>query len=179
MRQAGQSTSMMLLVFVILIIVGVLVFLVSLTDTVSTQEGYVNLYTNNLLLATLRTDTGINDTDCQRVSDLLGCAYLTPEKVCRGETRQCVDLANETVAQYLAEFELVRKNYRYLFTIKGVGFIPGSPVRLRIGDGALDCDLRDPTCERIEKIVAREVIHRPSAVGSGYSMDVELTIARK
>jgi hypothetical protein len=131
----GQSSIIILLV-VIMLFVGVVVFLLNLAGTVNREE-FTNLYVNNLLLSVMRTDTGYTDSNCKLVSDLVFCAYFTPEWECGGKS--CLRLANETMQEYMAIFGNETKSMRYLFTAtpEFAAFSSGEPISLDIGDTAL------------------------------------------
>lgn len=159
---------MILIVLLVIIFAGIAVFLFTLARTVSPEE-YMNVYVHNLLLSIMRTDTGYTDASCKLVSDLLACAAITPAHLCDGWGLNCLDLANQTVTEYMDRFEAIRKNYRYLLIVGSGGLVPtetGKPL-LEIGDKAL-------ATARVTKITASEVIQR-----EGYILEVTMIIARR
>lgn len=158
---------MILIVLVLIIFAGIAVFLFTFARTVS-QEEYMNIYVHNLLLTTLRTDTGYTDANCKLVSDTLACAFLHPAHRCGGTGPACLDLANQTVTEYLNKSENVRKNYRYLLIVESETWGgEAGPYRLEIGDKALET-------ERVTKISANEVIQREGAI-----LGVRLIMAKR
>jgi len=169
--QLKAQTSTLLIVIVIIIFGIIGIFLLNISRQIDFDE-YTNLYTNNLLLAMLRTDTGYTDSECKLVSDLLTCSYFTPNFQCGGSGPACLDLANDTISNYMSQFELIRKNYKYLFAVRPQGFI--SDTKINIGDPQLDCDPRNRNCPRLEKFVATESIQKGS-----YVLKAQLIIAKK
>ena len=168
MNSAKGQTGMILIVLVVIIFAGIAIFLFSLARTVS-QEEYMNIYVHNLLLTTMRTDTGFTDPDCKLVSDTLACASLTPTHLCGGTGPNCFDLANQSVTEYMNKFGTVRKNYRYLLIVGSGGLTTtetGAPI-LKIGD-------QDLETARVTKITANEVIQR-----EGYILGVTLIVAKR
>jgi len=172
---SGQSMVIMI-VFVIMIFGGLAVFLLSISQTVSQKE-YHNLYVHNLLLSVMRTDTGYTDPNCKLVSDTLGCAFTqSTEYKCGGSGEPCIELANGTLTNYMDRFELVKKNFRYLFIAKpetGVRIDPetGEPLVVRIGDKSLET-------ARIDKLKTVYIIPKFLATGP-YNIVVELFLAEK
>jgi hypothetical protein len=136
--RSGQS-SMLLIIVVLMMFVGIAVFLLSLASTASRDE-FTSLYVNNLLLSVMRTDTGYADSKCKLVSDLVACAYITPDWMC-GETR-CDELANSTVSKYMMTFSNQTMSLKYLFNVTTIGFYvidenTGEPKIFEIGDPSL------------------------------------------
>lgn len=162
------QTTMILLVLIIIIFAGMAVFLLSLAGTVS-QDKYLDLYATNFLISILRTDTGYTDSNCKLVSDLLACAFFTSEYHCGGTGPTCRELANSTIYQYTQEFEMIKKSFDYLFTVKPKGFI--SQTRITFGNP----DLED---YRGWKRIAHEEIQRGSQA-TQYTLEAELIITRK
>jgi hypothetical protein len=175
-KKKGQVT-MFLIVLVILLFAGTAIFLLSFAKTVS-QSDYLNLYTHNLLLSVMRADTGhITDPNCKLVSDAITCAFFSPTMVCRGGSITCAELANQTVADYIERFSLVKKSYRYLLTVEPQGFTAldqgtGEPVKMVIGDPAV-AGLRNQS-----KYTANEQLGRATTTGV-FNLNVRLTIASK
>ncbi len=169
-RHVLKAQTSALLIMIVLIIFGsIAVFVVTISRNIDFDE-YTNLYTSNLLIAMMRTDTGYTNPECKTVADLLICSYFTPEFRCGEYT--CTGLAESTIQDYMSEFELVRKNYRYLFSVKPQGFI--SDTQVQIGEASLDCDPSGRQCPKIEKIVSAETIQSGS-----YVLKAQLIIAKK
>lgn len=152
------QASMILIIFVIFIILGIGTFLLSFTRTISQSE-YLNLYSHNLLLSILRTDTGYEDVNCKLVADVIACRFFTPSRTC-GEGPTCGKLANDTINRYMNSFELISQNFRYLIIVKkapelGVA-IPSEPP-IYIGDEDLETEriTKFTANERIQKVLSR------------------------
>ncbi len=166
----GQ-TNMILLLLVLLIFIGMVIMLISLSKTVVREE-YSDLYANNMLLSLLRTSTGYNHP-CETVSETVACAFLTPGYVCEGASDSpvsCSDLANETIRERM---EKMPGNMRYYLSVRSKGgveaFDEGNIIRLKYGDPSLERD-------RISKKVARTVIHKVRK-GTEYSIEVVLMLS--
>ncbi len=137
MNSKKAQSSMILIIIVIMIFVAMIVFLLNLAGSVN-RETYTNLYVNNLLLSVMRTDTGYTDSKCKLVSDLVFCAYFTPEWRCGNE--RCLDLANETLHKYLGVFaKQTNSSMRYLFTVttNTLATNEGEPITLEMGDASI------------------------------------------
>lgn len=170
----AQSTVVMM-VFVILIFLGIILFLLSFANTADRTD-YENLYLHNLLLSLMRADTGEDDVNCKLVSDSIACAFtMTSDYICGTQT--CKEVADEKLTEYMLKFENIRKNYRYLFVVEsGSDFITideetGQPLKILIGDPALET-------ARIDKLKANYKITRSTA-GGQYDIDVQLFVAEK
>ncbi len=164
------QTSMILLIVVLLIFLGLITILLSLSSTVIREE-YSDLYVNNLLLSVLKTNTGYGDR-CETVSDLITCAFLTPSYVCRGSPKPCLELANETLKKYMG---LINENMRYFFTVRSASseWIPLH------GKGALKLEFGDPSLERerrIPKRVANTIIEKLYH-GTEYLLEAKLIVS--
>jgi hypothetical protein len=177
LNQARKAqTSIILLVLVVIIFAALVTFLLSFAQTVS-QEKYLDLYVNNLMLSIMKTDTGYSDSNCKLMSDATACAFILPDWRCGGSGMTCLELANKSLSEYMDAFELISKNYRYLFTVTTYGFIvrtdieQGEGMQLRFGDSELE-DYKG------KKRVANYVIQKTLA-GTQYNLRVKLYIARK
>jgi hypothetical protein len=163
-----------LIVIVIVIFGGLVLFLLGFAKTVSQAE-YINLYTHNMLLSMMRTDTGHTDANCKLVSDTISCAFFAPEWRCGTGGPSCLSLANETINSYMSRFELIKKGFRYLFRVVPEGFVvrsaEGMPFEVTVGDTGLET-------ERVEKFIASERIQRTTATGQ-YNLKVQLFISKR
>ncbi|MBI4020314.1 MAG: hypothetical protein HY367_03195 [Candidatus Aenigmarchaeota archaeon] len=175
MESSKGQTTMVLIVLVIIIFAGLALFILSLTNTFS-QDEYINLYAHNMLLSVLRADTGYTDANCKLVSDLISCAYFTPSYQCGGSGPQCLDLANSTINSHVRQFDLIRKNFLFLFIVEPEGFRTGTQIKM--GDTRLDCDITEPGCPRKPRFVAEEKIQKASG-GYPYILNVRLVISRR
>jgi len=108
---------MVLIVVVIMIFIGLVVFLLGVAQKIS-NEDYMEIYVNSLLVSVMRTDTGYSDSKCKLVSDLIFCAYFTPEWKCEPGVPECRELANRTVSNYMKTFANETKSLKYLFTVR-------------------------------------------------------------
>ena len=167
------QTSLILIVLLLVIMAGVAVFLLGFAQTVS-QKDYFNLYTHNLLLSVMRTDTGFTDNNCKLVSDLISCTFFFTDWICGNSGRTCYEIANETVSDYISNFELIKKNFRYLFLVEPEGFTARGPNPLvfEVGDKGLKT-------EKIEKFTANERILRVTTTGQQYFLKVQLILAKR
>ncbi len=172
--RSGQ-TNMILIVILLLMFIVLALFLLSLARPVS-QEDYMKLYVNNLLLSVMRTDTGFSDSNCRLISDATACAFILPDWRCGDSGLTCLELANDSLSDYMGSYELISKNYRYLFVITSEGFISrtgyeqGEGMRLVIGDQSLE--------SASSKRTSTYVIQK-SLAGSQYNIRVLLKLARK
>src|SRR3989338_556469 len=95
-RLKGQSM-LLTIVLVIFILIGGFAFLAS-TIKPERNEEYNKVFTTNLLVSVLATDTGYTDfpDKCRTFGDILLCAHDTPSFKCGSETCgsavSCVDL---------------------------------------------------------------------------------------
>jgi len=176
MRAKNKAqTSMILLVIIIIIFAALAIFLFSLAETVSPKE-YMNMYTHNLLLSTLRTDTGSHDPECKYVSDLISCAFFrTSTYKCSGLDITCRELAESRIDYYMSKYAGLQQSFRYLFTVTPRGFLArteeGDPLTLEFGDSSLKG-------EKVQKWSANELIQRVSGV-TEYYLKVNLLISIK
>jgi hypothetical protein len=155
MRRSKAQTTIVMLVIVIMVFGGIVTFLLTLAGTVSQRE-YMNLYVHNMLLTTLRTDTGYLDSNCRTVSDTITCAFLNPGWVCEGSGTTCKGLAQSLLAGYADRFDTIRKNYLYLFTVEPEGFSvrdPDTGDLMKIEVGNLDPSARVEALTANERIV--------------------------
>jgi len=174
MRRA--QSSMILIIVVIMMFVGIVVFLLSLAGTVGRDE-FTPLYVDNLLLSVMRTDTGYTDSRCKLVSDLVFCAYYTPEWVCGEGAVTCYDLANSTITSYMKTFANKTLNLRYLFTVTTT-FVTrnneGEQISLDIGEP----DLKKPRTGSMKAVSYPLVISK--VIGSNqYTLKMQLIVAKR
>ncbi len=179
MRDNGKAmkgqTTMIVLVFMLILFAGLGLFLFSLAETVS-QEDYMDLYVNNLLLSVMRTDTGHDDINCKSVSDIVACSFVMPDWICGDSGMRCRDIANQSLSEYIEAFELISENYRYALQITSQGFvaidpIEGKPMELVFGDAEL-IDSKE------SKRTANYVIQKRLG-GSNYNLRATLLISRR
>ena len=171
-KRKGQS-SMILVIIVLMMFVGMVVFLLGIASTVN-REDFNNLYVNNLLLTTMRTDTGFTDSRCKLVSDLVFCAYFTPEWMCGGSS--CSELANATIRDYMTTFGNQTKSVKYLFTVS-----PAFVARDSSGE-AISLDIGDSSLKRSKDSVKRysQPLVISKTVGSNqYTLKIQLVVAKK
>jgi len=165
----GQSSALLLLI-VIMIFAGMIVFLFQLTETVTSSK-YTNMFINNLLITMMRTDTGLTEPKCKRVSDLVFCAYFDPGWRC-GDM-DCFSFAEQTMDHYISMFS--EENLRYLLIVETPGFIArsqsGEPVRLEIGDSKLK-EEKGKTFS--EPLTLQKIIN-----GRNYILSVKLIVKKK
>jgi hypothetical protein len=174
-RMKAQS-SMLLIVIVIMIFVGLAVFLLGLASTVAGNE-FTALYVNNLLLSVMRTDTGYTDSKCKLVSDLVFCAYFTPEWQCGPGVPNCLDLANNTITNYMAIFGDATKSMKYLFTVTPAFVVrdpSGEPISLDIGDSSLKKSKIDTL-----KLYSHPLVISKSVGSNQYTLKIQLIISKK
>ncbi|RLI96665.1 MAG: hypothetical protein DRO99_04075 [Candidatus Aenigmatarchaeota archaeon] len=176
-ERKGQ-TSVILILFIIVIFGGLAVFLLTFAKTFGQPE-YMNLYTHNLLLSVMRTDTGYTDSRCRLVSDTMSCAFFESDWRCGGNGPRCRSLINTTITGYISEFELIQKSYRYLLIAKPeylsggevINPVTNQPLRIKIGDLSLEE-------ERVNKIVANEQIQKTTSSGP-IIIKVQLILSQK
>ena len=131
----------------------------------------MNLYTSNLLLSMMRSDTG-EQTPCKTFSDTLACAFVSPGLKCGGSGPTCNQLAEGKIAAYMPEFEQL-KGYRYLLAVEPEDFVTLTDEGLysiEYGDKSLR-DLRG------ERFVATGKIQRPSSTGQ-QTLSIALIVAK-
>ncbi len=169
------QTSTMLLLVLLLIFIGVITILLGLSNVIKNDD-YSDLYTNNLLLSLMRTSTGYTDR-CESMSDLLGCAFLTPSRRCGNSDKGCLELANETIRNYMQILnENINKNIDYYLTARSYGseWTPigdQGEIRLRFGDPLLET-------KKIPKRTASTII-QTTYEGNEYQIEVTLLVAYK
>jgi hypothetical protein len=167
------QTTAVLLLLVIIIFAGLGVFLLSMAKEVSQTE-YMQLYTNQLLLSMLRTDTGYTENDCRLLADAVSCVYFVhPNYRCGGSGPTCFDLASSEIEGLLQKFEMI-KGYKYLLTVKPIGFVPhsetGEITEFSVGNSSLE-DLKG------FKIAATQKLERTTSTGQ-FILDVRLVLAK-
>jgi hypothetical protein len=165
------QTNMILIVLLLIIFVATALFLLSLARTVS-QEDYLDLYVNNLMLSLMKTDTGFSDSNCKLISDATACAFSPTTWPC-GEGLTCLDLANQSISEYMDAFEMISKNYRYLFIVT-------SDTCSRVEEGCRAIRFGDESLEdfRGTKKTAKYVIQKRIS-GTRMNLIVLLYVARK
>jgi len=170
------QSSMLLIVIVIMIFAGMAVFLLGLASTVGGNE-FTALYVNNLLLSVMRTDTGYTDSKCKLVSDLVFCAYFTPEWQCGPGVPNCLDLANNTITNYMAIFGDATKHMKYLFTVTPAFVVrdpSGEPISLDIGDNSLKKSRTESM-----KLYSHPLVISKSVGSNQYTLKIQLIISKK
>jgi hypothetical protein len=100
------QSSVILILLILIIFVGLGVFLLSLVETVS-QEDYMNIYTHNMIISLLRTDTG-RGGECKYVSDVIICGSYG--MFCDSGF-QCKDVAEEKVNFYMNAMNEIKSIY--------------------------------------------------------------------
>jgi hypothetical protein len=171
-RGCRGQTNMILIVILLIIFAALALFLLSLSRSVS-QEDYMNMYVNNLLISIMKTDTGYSDSNCELISDATACALILSDWKCGDSGMTCLELTNKSLTEYISAFEMISKNYRYLLTVEPIGYVRREE-NLRIlsfGDESL-IDYRG------KKRVANYAIQK-SMAGSPYNLKARLYIARK
>ena len=170
------QTSMILIVLLIIIFAALGAILLSLARTV-TQEDYMDLYVNNLMLSLMKTDTGYSDANCKLISDSVACAFILPDWRCGGSGMTCLELSNQSLSEYMDAFEIISRNYRYLFTVETRGFIArtgfeqGEGMKLSFGDTSLE--------GYKGKMRTANYVIQKTLSGNQYNLMVRLYLARK
>jgi len=104
------QSSVIMILFVIMIFAGLALFLLSLARTVG-QEDYMNMYTHNLILSLLRADTG-EKGECKYVSNTITCAAYGG--VCDPPSSfDCDDFANQMVNEYMNIMSEMKPTYEW------------------------------------------------------------------
>jgi len=171
----GQS-SMLLILIVIMMFIGMAVFLLGIASTVSSND-FTALYVNNLLLSVMRTDTGYTDSKCKLVSDLVFCAYFTPEWECGPGVPNCLELANRTIAGYMTTFGNQTKSMKYLFTVTPAFIardVSGEPISLDIGDGSLKTSKTETM-----KLYSQPLVISKTVGSNQYTLKIQLIVSKK
>jgi len=167
---------MVLIIIVLAVFIAVVVILLGLAGTVSREE-FTSIYTNNLLLSVMRTDTGYSDARCKTVSDLVFCAYFTPEWVCDGSSQPCLEKANQTVKKYMEIFGNETKSLKYLLTIKPA-FVSrteeGEQISLDMGDLSLKKSKTDSL-----KIYSYPLVVSKTIGQNQYTLKIQLIVSKK
>lgn len=173
--KSGQS-SMLLIVIVIMVFVGLAVILLGITSTVGNND-LTSLYVNNMVLSMMRTDTGYTDVKCKLVSDLVFCAYFTPEWKCGPGAPDCLYLANDTITRYMTIFGNQTKSMKYLFTVTPA-FVArdasGEPISLDIGY----ISLKTSKAESI-KLYSHPLVLSKTVGTNQYTLKIQLVVAKK
>jgi hypothetical protein len=167
---------MLLIVIIIMIFVGLAVFLLGIANPVTSNE-VTGIYVNNLLLSVMRTDTGYTDSKCKLVSDLVFCAYFTPEWQCGPGTPNCLGLANITIARYMSAFWNETKSMKYLFTVSPA-FVArdptGEPISLDMGDSSLKTSKSDAM-----KIFSHPLVISKTLGSNQYTLKIQLIVSKR
>ena len=165
--------NLLVIVFVLLFLAGIAVFLISAVQGIS-QDEYLNLYTNQLLLSVLREDTGFTDPACRTNADLAACAFLTPSHPCdRLAANTCSTLAETRVNAGFAAYDPLRPNLRWLLTVEPQGFVTFS------GSQQLHWELGDATVkDSRQHYAANTRIQKQTASGPAL-LKVQLLISTR
>ena len=173
---AKGQTTMVLIVLVVIVFGGLVLFLFSLAGGLNRSE-YMNIYTHNLLLSVMRTDTGQLNSDCKLVSDAIMSAFAPSGKtMCGASGLSYQVMAESRISEYLGKFDTLQR-YRYLFLAKSGSsdWVPissaGNPLEIRIVGNESDINL---DTEKKEKLVANERIQKGS-----YVISVQLFLVKK
>lgn len=176
LRSKSAQSSMLLIVIVIMIFVGVAVILLGITSTVGGND-LTSLYVNNMVLSMMRTDTGYTDSKCKLVSDLVFCAYFTPEWQCGPGVPNCLGLANDTITRYMEIFGNQTKSMKYLFTVTPA-FVArdasGEAISLDIGDKALKKSKSDSI-----KLYSHPLVLSKTVGSNQYTLKIQLIVSKK
>ncbi|MBU0530708.1 MAG: hypothetical protein ABIH52_03340 [Candidatus Aenigmatarchaeota archaeon] len=133
----GQSSFVM--IFLLIMVVGfIILFLFSFVGTVKDTE-YTQLYTTNLLLSMMRSDTGYTDPNCRLVSDALYCGFKSTYFKCGDSGKTCYEVAYETIESYLDnKTGIAKKSFRHYLFVEPQDwqpvYRPGEPITFEIGD---------------------------------------------
>ena len=99
MSKLKAQLNAVLIVVVILIFTGVILLLFSFAGSVEKGE-YMNTYTHNLLVSSLRASTGHSDKECDSISNAIACSFLqTEDYLCKGTSTLCSDLAKNKILE--------------------------------------------------------------------------------
>lgn len=175
-RRLKAQSSMLLIVIVIMIFVAMVVFLLGIASTISNND-FTALYVNNLLLSVMRTDTGYTDSKCKLVSDLVFCAYFTPEWQCGPGVPNCLELANRTIAGYMDMFGNQTKSMKYLFTVSPAFIardVSGEPITLDLGDRSLKTSKTDTL-----KLYSQPLVVSKTVGSNQYTLKIQLIVSKK
>lgn len=113
MASKGQ-TSMILMVFVILIVMTLGVFFIIFTIETPGSE-YEHLFVHNLLLSVLRKDTGYR-SPCSTISETIGSVVMTRGMSCGGKTN--VEVLDETIKPAIETILRDKPKYDYFIRIR-------------------------------------------------------------
>ncbi len=156
-KDKGQISMMVIVLGVVFfLMLGLFLFISSIKPQ---NDDFINLYVHNLLLASLRMHTGYGQP-CLSVSDTLGCAYITPDRLCGGE--KCSELA-EIVAKGAIE-SVIRPDMDYLLIVEPENQDVMGGYRMEIGNPDLE--------NRKKKFVANEKVIQ-------YGLRIALILAKK
>ena len=126
--------NMVILVVAILAFVMVIIFLVSLAPKDEGNKEYLANLASNLLLTTLRADSGMQDYECSTTADMLFCAATIPDYKCEASVT-CREAAEAAVKGILKNYPYLEKYDLLVFT-DSKGFV--SPAEeVSIGNAEL------------------------------------------
>ena len=104
----GQ-TNAFVIVFFVVIMLGAAMFFFMIGKSIDTtsQDEYMNIYSNSLLITLLNTDTGFLGSNCEKISDIaFNSVYSFYPNNCKctseGVSRTCSDLLEETIGKYFS-----------------------------------------------------------------------------
>jgi hypothetical protein len=112
-KRKGQ-TSMILIVFVIIIMMALGVFLL-ISSIESPPSEYENLYVHNLLLSVLRKDTGYR-SPCSTISETIASVVLTPGRNCGGKSNS--EVLDEILPVAIESILAGKPKYDYYISIR-------------------------------------------------------------
>jgi hypothetical protein len=123
------QTTLILMVFVLIIFLGIVIVLLSFAKTISLTE-YLNFYTHSLLVSSLAADVSgpdcpncWQDVNCKTTADLLKCSIKSPSYICRSSSKSCQQFAQEKLEEIFNQYEQV-KGLPWLILITAEGFVP-------------------------------------------------------
>ncbi len=145
MYRKGQ-TSMILMVFVILIMMTLGVLFLTYTIESPSSE-YENLFVHNLLLSVLRKDTGYR-SPCSTISETIGSVVMTQGMNCGGKTN--VEVLDETIKPAIETILQDKPKYDYFIRIRPENYdIAGGMTRSYGNPELLDREMKWVANEKI------------------------------
>lgn len=157
------QTSIVLILMVLIIFGGLVLFLLSLAQTIS-QEDYMNIYVHNMILSLLRTDTGELGKECKFVSDAIACATYRGQ--CDSGT-QCKTLVDDRIDFYMEQLNQIKTTYNWYIGV----FDRNELTLLEFGDPRL-------LDKKTKKWSASEIIYEAMGLQESTYI-VRLILARK
>ncbi len=167
-RKRGQ-TNIIVAVIVIAVFITVIVALMSLLKTAPSSD-YINIYVHNLLISTLRADTGYLEPSCKTVEDAIACVYTEPITYLCGDKMSCRQLADEKIGEYMTRNTFLGRKYRYLFDVTMGGRPSLSDSPLQFGDQRLQQ-------EKVEKTSADVTIQKITRSGKALAFNIRLLVS--